>query len=86
MKTASGLYFCRCICWSVAEDPSISVDNLYKRAYDQWLLADLKEVGIPCLPNTLFVERKDAFELKGHYVLQMNYVLDICKIGAFAVA
>ena len=69
----------RCISWFVAEEPSISSDALFKRTYDQWLLGDLKEVAQPCLPDTLFSDGKEAIELTGNLVLQMNYILDICK-------
>lgn len=68
-----------CISWFVAEDPTITLDNLYKRTYDQWLLGDLAEVSLPCLPDSLFGERTDPFELTGDYVLQLNFVLEICK-------
>lgn len=73
-------FFPRCISWFLAEDSTISLDSLYKRTYDQWLLGDLVEVGEPCLPDSLFADQRDAFQLTGKYILQMNFVLDVCKL------
>lgn len=73
-------FFPRCISWFLAEDSTISLDSLYKRTYDQWLLGDLVEVGEPSLPDSLFADQRDAFQLTGKYILQMNFVLDVCKL------
>lgn len=72
-------FFYSCISWFLAEDPTLSLDRLYTRTHDQWLLGDLTEVSEPCLPDALFAMRKDSFELNGNYALQLNFVLDICK-------
>lgn len=36
-------------------------------------------MGVPTLPDSLFTDRKDVFEFTDNLVLQMNFVLDICK-------
>lgn len=62
----------------MAEEPTLSMEGLFSKAFDQWLLADLKEVGLPCIPARL-LEDTAAFDFAGKMVLQLINVLDICK-------
>lgn len=63
------------------ENPNISDNDLFEQAFEQWKLADLKKAAIPCFPNG--VKRKDPITLQGNMALQVQSVLDICKIEHF---
>ncbi len=68
-----------CVEWFLSENPQISNADLYKNAYEQWLLSDLVESGTKCLPQTV-QNNKNEFELTGNYALQMQYLIDIGEL------
>lgn len=67
-----------CVEWFLSETPEISNEDLHKSAYEQWLLSDLAESGIGCLPQAVRSNR-NVFEFTGNYALQMKYLIDIGK-------
>ncbi|XP_037033650.1 recQ-mediated genome instability protein 1-like [Bradysia coprophila] len=67
-----------CVEWFLSETPRISNENLYKNAYEQWLLSDLAESGVKCLPQSV-LSNKNEFKFTGNYALQMQYVIDIAE-------
>lgn len=68
-----------CVEWFLSETPQISKEDLYKKAYEQWLLSDLSESGTKCLPQTV-QSNKNEFQFTGNYVLQMQYLIDIGRL------
>uniref|UniRef100_A0A1B0CL91 RecQ-mediated genome instability protein 1 n=2 Tax=Lutzomyia longipalpis TaxID=7200 RepID=A0A1B0CL91_LUTLO len=67
-----------CIDWVTSDCPGLHADDVYKKAYDQWLLTDLSETGVPCIPERVF-QQKDPFSLPGKFILQLNFVIDISE-------
>lgn len=67
-----------CVEWFLSETPQISNEDLYKKAYEQWLLSDLAESGIKCLPPAVQSNRNE-FEFQGSFALQVKYLIDIGK-------
>lgn len=66
-----------CVEWFLSQTPQISSEDLYKNAYEQWLLSDLAESGVKCLPQA--ASNRNEYEFTGNYALQMQYLLDIGK-------
>lgn len=68
-----------CIEYFLSESPQISNENLFKSALEQWLLSDVAESGIKCLPDSVLNNKKE-FVFNGNYVLQMQYLIDIGEL------
>uniref|UniRef100_A0A0L8G1B2 RecQ-mediated genome instability protein 1 n=1 Tax=Octopus bimaculoides TaxID=37653 RepID=A0A0L8G1B2_OCTBM len=66
-----------CIDWLKEEHQgsTLSVDQLKSLVYEQWLAADLTELGSQCLPQQTATSNK--FFLSGFYCLQVNNIIDI---------
>lgn len=71
-----------CIEWFLSENLQISNEDLFKNAYEQWLLSNLVESGAKCLPQSV-QHNKNEFEFTGNYALQMQFVIDVGKIFQF---
>lgn len=54
-----------------------SLQRLKNSVYEQWLSADLEEIGVQCLPPDLSAAQKTT--LHGSYALQINGIRDIGK-------
>ncbi|XP_055538364.1 recQ-mediated genome instability protein 1-like [Wyeomyia smithii] len=67
-----------CVSFGLQENPKTSDEALFKFAFDQWILADLKEVGVSSLPANVETETK-CFTLTGKFPLQLNYLMDISE-------
>lgn len=67
-----------CVEWFLSENSQISNDELFQKAYEQWLLSDLIESGVKCLPQSV-QNNKNEFEVTGNYALQMQFLIDIGK-------
>ncbi|XP_062698589.1 recQ-mediated genome instability protein 1-like [Aedes albopictus] len=67
-----------CVSFCLQENPKTSSEALFKFAFDQWVLADLQEIGVASLPETVETETK-CFTLKGIFPLQLNYLMDISE-------
>lgn len=65
-----------CVDYFMSEEPRITDEALLSKAYGQWLLADLKEVGLPSLPASINNNPK-RHSVTGKYALQVNFMLDI---------
>lgn len=71
-------FFCRCVEHFFEEEPNISLQDLYNKTLEQWLLNDLGEIGVGCLPDSVCNDT-GIHMLNERYPLQMQYVLDIGK-------
>lgn len=71
------MYF-SCAQWFIEEEPNLTVDELFERAREQWMLSDLGDSGKPCLPDSIF-DMKESHIVEGVYSVQMQYLLDICE-------
>ncbi|XP_058465296.1 recQ-mediated genome instability protein 1-like [Malaya genurostris] len=67
-----------CISFCLQENPKTSNESLFKFAFDQWVLADLKDIGTSSLPENIDTETK-TFMLNGRFPLQLNYLIDISE-------
>ncbi|XP_062561206.1 recQ-mediated genome instability protein 1-like [Armigeres subalbatus] len=67
-----------CVSFCLQENPKTSNTALFKFTFDQWILADLLEIGVSSLPETVETETK-CFILKGMFPLQLNYLMDISE-------
>lgn len=52
--------------------------EIYESVWEQFLLADISEACSTVLPETL-LQKKEAQTFNGSFVLQMQYLLEICK-------
>lgn len=68
-----------CINWCKEEalPPNHSLRDLKEKVFEQWLLLDLRDVEISCLPPNL--SSKQKFSLTGTYFLQIMEIVDISK-------
>ncbi|KAJ8978105.1 hypothetical protein NQ317_015915 [Molorchus minor] len=68
-----------CINWCKTENlpPNYTIKDMQLKMYEQWLLLDLRDVEMPCLPPNL--STKVLHTLNGNYALQMMKVVDISK-------
>ncbi|KAL4226488.1 recQ-mediated genome instability protein 1 [Mactra antiquata] len=57
------------------QDGSLSENVLRNRVYEQWLLADLRDLESSCLPQC--IQDAEKFELSGAYALQIDSILDV---------
>lgn len=67
-----------CVSFCLQENPKTSNEALFKFTFDQWVLADLQEIGVSTLPESVETETK-CFTLKGIFPLQLNYLMDISE-------
>lgn len=68
-----------CINWCKEEalPPNHSLKDLKEKVFEQWLLLDLRDVEVSCLPPNL--SSKQKFLLTGTYFLQIMEIVDISK-------
>ncbi|XP_018566661.1 recQ-mediated genome instability protein 1 [Anoplophora glabripennis] len=68
-----------CVNWCKEEDlpANYTLKDLQHKVFEQWLLLDLRDVEVPCLPPDL--SNKTKYILNGDYSLQMMKVVDISK-------
>jgi hypothetical protein len=76
--TNSHKSFSRCISFFLQSNPDMSINHLYNQAFGQFLLADLREVGIPTLPD-MIESKNEQWILNGKFTVQMQCLMDICK-------
>uniref|UniRef100_A0A182JTR1 RecQ-mediated genome instability protein 1 n=1 Tax=Anopheles christyi TaxID=43041 RepID=A0A182JTR1_9DIPT len=67
-----------CVCFCVQENPSISNEGVFQFAFSQWLLADLKEIGIGAFPPGLDM-KGEQHTMSGSFPVQMQYLIDISE-------
>lgn len=58
------------------EEPNKSFESLYDVAHEQWLLNDLTDIGLGCLPASIAATTTTT-TLPNNYPLQLEYVQDI---------
>lgn len=61
----------------IDENPSITDNDLFDLAMNQWLLTDLNDMECKCFPEEVL--NTQMFQLQGKYPVQMSHILDICK-------
>ncbi|XP_066137412.1 recQ-mediated genome instability protein 1-like [Euwallacea fornicatus] len=67
-----------CIDWCKNDlPPNYTLQHLQNMVYEQWLVLDLREVEITCLP--LGMSSKKKHSLTGIYYLQLMQIIDISK-------
>lgn len=68
-----------CIEWITEENQGVrlSQTQLNGLVFEQWLLADLREIGSKCLPDQIASTQK--FQLNGVFALQVNSMVDVGK-------
>lgn len=72
------MFLCRCVAFFIGEDPSITNNQLYQQADEQWELSDLGDSGIKCLPDTIFND-KNSHIINGTFPVQLQQLLDISE-------
>lgn len=73
---ASDVWIDACIDWYKSEHPGpVRMEELFKVLYEQWLLCDLRDLELGCLPENLKSFKK--LTLTGKYALQMHYLIDV---------
>lgn len=71
-------YLFSCVEFFIDENPSITANQLYQQAEEQWELSDLCDSGIKCLPDTIF-DKKESQIINGAFLLQLQQLLDISE-------
>ncbi|XP_033738041.1 recQ-mediated genome instability protein 1-like [Pecten maximus] len=68
-----------CVEWITEENQgnTITLSRINELVFEQWLLADLHELGTHCLPNGLTEAMK--YQLSGSYALQIDSMVDVGK-------
>ncbi|XP_069123332.1 recQ-mediated genome instability protein 1-like [Argopecten irradians] len=68
-----------CVEWIKEENQGNSIiqSRINELVFEQWLLADLHELGTHCLPNGLTEATK--YQLSGSYALQIDSMVDVGK-------
>ncbi|XP_077330981.1 recQ-mediated genome instability protein 1 isoform X1 [Lithobates pipiens] len=66
-----------CINWILEENggSSFSQAEINKQVFEQWLLADLRDLDFPVLPAGILDSQK--FELSGFYAVQIDSLVDV---------
>ncbi|RZC34245.1 recQ-mediated genome instability protein 1-like, partial [Asbolus verrucosus] len=75
----SDIWLESCINWCKSEvlNANYTIKELQSKVYEQWLITDLRDVEVPCLPPNLSSQK--YFTLNGNFCLQMMQVVDISK-------
>lgn len=62
-------------------DRTYSDDELYDEVFEQFINSDVKDSSNPVIP-AIVTQKKEPFTLHGTFVLQMMYLIDVCKLPA----
>lgn len=65
-----------CMEYFLEERPEITTEDLLEETYDQFLLADVCEVGLACMPDNI-VRVKGIQVIEGQFTVQMQYVMNV---------
>lgn len=57
---------------------------LSEEVFVQFLNSDVVDSSNPVIPASV-IQQKEPFTLNGTFVLQMNYIIDICKFVILAI-
>lgn len=77
---AKNLWIEDCVKFFISQAPNIDNETLYQQAFEQFLLADVTEAGNPVIPGTI-QQRKEVFTLNGTFVLQLQFIIDVCRFN-----
>lgn len=72
------IWICSCVQFFIEEEPSISSNQLFQQAEEQYELSDLCDSGIKCIPDTVF-SKKESHIIDGTFPLQIQKLLDITE-------
>lgn len=72
------LWVSECVQFCIQQCPTIDDDTLIAQTQEQFLLADLADASDPVIPATI-AQKRESFQLGGTFVLQLVYLIDICK-------
>lgn len=67
-----------CVRFFAGQSPDLDDQAMYLQAYEQFLLADVREASNPVIP-AMIAQKKEPFTLNGTFVLQMEFLIDIGK-------
>lgn len=67
-----------CVEYFLEERPDITDQELLEETYEQYLLADVCEIGLPCIPENI-VRVKEIQTIEGRFTAQMQYVMNVCE-------
>lgn len=68
-----------CMEYFLEERPEITSQELLEETFDQYLLADVCEVGLPCIPEN--IKRVKGIQvIEGRFVAQMQYVMNVGEL------
>ncbi|XP_050093143.1 recQ-mediated genome instability protein 1-like [Anopheles aquasalis] len=67
-----------CVSFCLQENPQTTNESLFEFAFSQWLLADLREIGVAVLPAG-FNGRTEQHTLNGSFPIQMHQLIDISE-------
>lgn len=67
-----------CVQFCILNCPAIDDDTLIAQTLEQFLLADLADASDAVIPATI-AQKREVFEFNGAFVLQLVYLIDICK-------
>lgn len=60
------------------ENATLSNNQLYEKAQEQWELSNLSDSGVPCLPQSILIH-KACQEINGIFPVQLQYLIDISE-------
>lgn len=72
------LWVSECVQFCIQQCPAIDDETLIAQTLEQFLLADLTDASDPVIP-VMIAQKRESFELVGTFVLQLVYLIDICK-------
>lgn len=67
-----------CVQFFIDENESITTNQLYQQAEEQWELSDLCDSGIKCIPDSI-LNNKASHIINGTFPLQMQWLLEISE-------
>lgn len=68
-----------CVAYFLNDNPSMDNKLLYSSVLEQYTLANMSDTSHPAISAT-FQSKKDPWTLKESMLLQMQYIVDICKL------
>ncbi|KAI5737698.1 hypothetical protein M8J76_015898 [Diaphorina citri] len=74
---STNCWFRNCVQWFVEENNSGSLNDLHNFVYDQFILADLRDVQLNCLPANILEQEK--LMLNGKFTLQIDSMQDVSQ-------
>lgn len=68
-----------CVAYLLSENPDVSNNELKNQVFEQFTLSNAQDSSNPVIPASV-IQRKEPFTLNGVFVLQLLFLIDICKL------